>query len=178
MAKRNIRDLELQGKKVLMRVDFNVPMKNGVITDKNRIIQAVPTINYALDRGAKVILFSHLGRVKTEEDLKKNSLEPVARELAIQLGKKVVFIDATRGKVLEDAINELKDGEVLMFQNTRYEDLDGKKESKNNPELGENTMKGQKILGEQLMLAIQMKKDKEKAFKKKKEDEKRRTKEL
>ena len=136
MAKRNIRDLELQGKKVLMRVDFNVPMKNGEITDKNRIIQALPTINYALDHGAKVILFSHLGRVKTEEDLKKNSLEPVARELAIQLGKKVVFIDATRGKVLEDAINELKDGEVLMFQNTRYEDLDGKKESKNNPELG------------------------------------------
>ena len=104
MAKRNIRDLELQGKKVLMRVDFNVPMKNGEITDKNRIIQALPTINYALDHGAKVILFSHLGRVKTEEDLKKNSLEPVARELAIQLGKKVVFIDATRGKVLEDAI--------------------------------------------------------------------------
>ena len=136
MAKRNIRDLELQGKKVLMRVDFNVPMKNGEITDKNRIIQALPTINYALDHGAKVILFSHLGRVKTEEDLKKNSLEPVARELAIQLQKKVVFIDATRGKVLEDAINELKDGEVLMFQNTRYEDLDGKKESKNNPELG------------------------------------------
>ena len=136
MAKRNIRDLELQGKKVLMRVDFNVPMKNGVITDKNRIIQALPTINYAIEHGAKVILFSHLGRVKSEEDLKKNSLEPVARELAIQLQKKVVFIDATRGKVLEDAINDLQDGEVLMFQNTRYEDLDGKKESKNNPELG------------------------------------------
>ena len=136
MAKRNIRDLELQGKKVLMRVDFNVPMKNGVITDKNRIIQALPTINYAIEQGAKVILFSHLGRVKSEEDLKKNSLEPVARELAIQLQKKVVFIDATRGKVLEDAINDLQDGEVLMFQNTRYEDLDGKKESKNNPELG------------------------------------------
>ena len=136
MAKRNIRDLELQGKKVLMRVDFNVPMKNGVITDKNRIIQALPTINYAIEHGAKVILFSHLGRVKSAEDLKKNSLEPVARELAIQLQKKVVFIDATRGKVLEDAINDLQDGEVLMFQNTRYEDLDGKKESKNNPELG------------------------------------------
>ncbi len=136
MAKRNIRDLELKGKKVLMRVDFNVPMKNGVITDKNRIIQALPTINYAIEHGAKVILFSHLGRVKSEEDLKKNSLEPVARELAIQLQKKVVFIDATRGKVLEDAINDLQDGEVLMFQNTRYEDLDGKKESKNNPELG------------------------------------------
>ena len=95
MAKRNIRDLELQGKKVLMRVDFNVPMKNGEITDKNRIIQALPTINYALDHGAKVILFSHLGRVKTEEDLKKNSLEPVARELAIQLGKTDIIPTST-----------------------------------------------------------------------------------
>ena len=134
--KKSIRDLSLTGKKVLMRVDFNVPMKNGVITDKNRIVQALPTINYALEQGAKVILFSHLGRVKTEEDFAKNNLEPVARELALQLNKKVVFINATRGTVLENAINELQDGEVLMFQNTRYEDADGKKESKNNPDLG------------------------------------------
>lgn len=136
MAKRSIRDLELKGKKVLMRVDFNVPMKGGVITDKNRIIQALPTIKYAIEQGGKVILFSHLGRVKTIEDCAKNSLAPVAAELEKQLGQKVTFIPATRGKALEDAINALKDGEVLMFENTRFEDVDGKKESKNNPELG------------------------------------------
>ena len=136
MAKRNIRDLELKGKKVLMRVDFNVPMKDGVITDKNRIVQALPTINYALGQGAKVILLSHLGRVKSEADLAKNTLEPVARELAAQLRKKVVFIGATRGTVLEESIEALQEGEVLMIQNTRYEDLEGKCESKNNAELG------------------------------------------
>ena len=136
MAKKNIRDVELNNKKVLMRVDFNVPMKNGVITDTNRIVQALPTINYALDHGAKVILFSHLGRVKEEADLKKNDLAPVAAKLEELLKKPVKFVNATRGKELEDAINNMKSGEVVMFQNTRYEDLDGKKESKNDPELG------------------------------------------
>lgn len=136
MAKKNIRDIELKGKKVLMRVDFNVPMKNGVITDTNRIVQALPTINYALEHGAKVILFSHLGRVKEEKDLAKNDLAPVAKKLAELLKKEVKFVNATRGKELEDAINAMAEGEVVMFQNTRYEDLDGKKESKNDPELG------------------------------------------
>ena len=136
MAKKNIRDIVLTGKKVLMRVDFNVPMKNGVITDTNRIVQALPTINYALEQGAKVILFSHLGRVKEEKDLAKNDLAPVAVKLAELLGKPVKFVNATRGAELEDAINNMECGEVVMFQNTRYEDLDGKKESKNNPELG------------------------------------------
>ena len=136
MAKKNIRDFELNGKKVLMRVDFNVPMKNGVITDTNRIVQALPTINYALDHGAKLILFSHLGRVKEEADLAKNDLAPVAKKLEELLKKPVKFINATRGKELEDAINNMKNGEVVMFQNTRYEDLNGKKESKNDPELG------------------------------------------
>ncbi len=136
MAKKNIRDIELQGKKVLMRVDFNVPMKNGEITDTNRIVQALPTINYALEQGAKVILFSHLGRVKEEKDLAKNDLAPVAKKLAELLKKEVKFINATRGKELEDAIANMNPGEVVMFQNTRYEDLDGKKESKNDPELG------------------------------------------
>lgn len=136
MSKRSIRDLDLNGKKVLMRVDFNVPMKDGVITDKNRIVQALPTISYALEQGGKVILFSHLGRVKTAEDCAKNSLAPVAKELEKELGKKVTFVPATRGKELEDAINSLQNGEVLMFENTRFEDVDGKKESKNNQELG------------------------------------------
>ncbi len=136
MAKKNIRDIELKGKKVLMRVDFNVPMKNGEITDTNRIVQALPTINYALEHGAKVILFSHLGRVKEEKDLAKNDLAPVAKKLSELLKKEVKFVNATRGKELEDAIANMAEGEVVMFQNTRYEDLDGKKESKNDPELG------------------------------------------
>ena len=136
MAKKSIKDLELQGKKVLIRVDFNVPMKDGVITDDNRIVQALPTINYALEQGAKVILFSHLGRVKEEKDLAKNNIAPVAEKLATMVNAPVKFVNATRGKELEDAINNMNVGEIVMFQNTRYEDLEGKKESKNDPELG------------------------------------------
>jgi phosphoglycerate kinase len=136
MAKKTIRDVELKGKKVLIRVDFNVPMKNGVITDDNRIVQALPTIKYAIKEGGKVILFSHLGRVETEEDKKNNSLAPVAKKLEELLGQKVVFVPVTRGKELENAITNLKNGEVVMFENTRFEDVEGKKESKNNPELG------------------------------------------
>ena len=136
MAKKSIKDLNLKGKKVLMRVDFNVPMKDGVITDDNRIVQALPTINYALEQGAKVILFSHLGRVKEEKDLAKNNIAPVAEKLATMVNANVKFVNATRGAELEQAIAEMKKGEIVMFQNTRYEDLEGKKESKNNPELG------------------------------------------
>ena len=96
MAKKNIRDVELKGKKVLIRVDFNVPMKDGEITDKNRIVQALPTIKYALEQGGKVILFSHLGRVKSEADKASNTLAPVAVELEKLLGQKVTFIAETR----------------------------------------------------------------------------------
>jgi phosphoglycerate kinase len=136
MAKKIVRDLKVEGKKVLIRVDFNVPMKDGVITDDNRIVQAIPTIKDVLDRHAKVILFSHLGRVKTEEDKLGKSLAPVALKLAEYLGQEVKFVPFTRGPELEAAIDALKDGEVLMFENTRFEDIDGKKESKNDPELG------------------------------------------
>ena len=136
MSKKTIKDVELKGKKVLMRVDFNVPMKGGVITDTNRIVQALPTIKYALEQGAKLIVFSHLGRVKDEADLAKNDLAPVAKKLEEMLGQPVTFINATRGELLENAVNALQEGEILMFQNTRYEDLNGKKESKNDPELG------------------------------------------
>ena len=136
MSKKTIKDVELKGKKVLMRVDFNVPMKAGVITDTNRIVQALPTIKYALQQGAKLVVFSHLGRVKDEADLAKNDLAPVAKKLEEMLGQPVPFINATRGAALEEAVAALKEGEILMFQNTRYEDLNGKKESKNDPELG------------------------------------------
>ena len=136
MAKKIVTDLDVKGKKVLMRVDFNVPMKDGKITDDNRIVAALPTIKYVLENGGKVIAFSHLGKVKTEEDLAKKSLKAVSERLAELLGQPVKFGPATRGAELEAAVAELKDGEIMMFENTRFEDLDGKKESKNDPELG------------------------------------------
>ena len=136
MNKKTVKDVELNGKKVLVRVDFNVPMKDGKITNDNLIVAALPTIKYILENGGRAILFSHLGKVKTEEDKASKSLRPAAERLAELLGKDVKFIPETRGAELEAAIAELKDGEVLMFENTRFEDLDGKKESKNDPELG------------------------------------------
>ena len=137
MSKLTVKDIRLKGKKVLIRVDFNVPMNDeGVITDDNRITAAIPTIEYVINQGGRAILFSHLGRVKTEDDKAKNSLKPVQERLQALLGKPVKFIPHTRGKELEQAISALKDGELLMFENTRFEDIDGKKESKNDPELG------------------------------------------
>lgn len=136
MAKKIVTDLQVEGKKVLVRVDFNVPLKDGVITDDNRIVQALPTIKYLIDHNAKVILFSHLGKVKSEEDKAKLSLRPVAERLSELLEKPVSFVPETRGEKLEAAINALNEGDVLLFENTRFEDLDGKKESKNDPELG------------------------------------------
>ncbi|EMD2041587.1 phosphoglycerate kinase [Listeria monocytogenes] len=136
MAKKVVTDLDLKDKKVLVRVDFNVPMKDGKITNDNRIVAALPTIEYILEQNGKAILFSHLGKVKTEEDKEGKSLRPVAARLSELLGKEVKFVPTTRGPELEKAIDELKDGEVLLFENTRFEDIDGKKESKNDPELG------------------------------------------
>lgn len=139
MAKKLVTDLNVTGKKVIVRVDFNVPLKNGEITDDNRIVAALPTIKYLVENGARVILLSHLGKIdykKTEEEIaaakKKNNMAPVAKRLAEHLpDRKVVFVDATRGEAVEKAVNELKDGEVLLLQNTRYE----KGESKNDEEL-------------------------------------------
>lgn len=134
--KKTIRDFDLNNKKVIIRVDFNVPMKDSIITDDNRIVESLPTIKYALENGAKVILMSHLGRVKEENDKQKNNLLPVANRLSELLNKEVTFVDGTRGLELEIKIDLLKQGQVLLMQNTRYEDLDGKKESNNDPELG------------------------------------------
>ncbi|ATC61204.1 phosphoglycerate kinase [Lactococcus raffinolactis] len=136
MAKLTVKDVELTGKKILVRVDFNVPLKDGVITNDNRITAALPTINYILEQGGRAILFSHLGRVKEEADKAGKSLAPVAKALSEKLGKEVVFTGTTRGAELEAAIDALKDGEILLVENTRFEDIDGKKESKNDPELG------------------------------------------
>ena len=133
MTKRTVKDLDVAGKKVLVRCDFNVPRKDGVITDDNRIVMALPTIKYLIDNNAKVVLFSHLGKVKTDEDKVKNNLECVAVRLGELLpGTKVTFVPVTRGPELEEAVNALNDGEIVLVQNTRYE----KGESKNDPELG------------------------------------------
>ena len=132
-----VKDVDLKGKKVLVRVDFNVPVKDGVITNDNRITAALPTIKYILEQGGRAILFSHLGRVKEEADKEGKSLAPVAADLAAKLGQEVKFIPGvTRGAELEAAVNALEDGQVLLVENTRFEDVDGKKESKNDPELG------------------------------------------
>ncbi|WP_367329106.1 phosphoglycerate kinase [Limosilactobacillus sp.] len=140
MAKLTVEDLSLEGKKVLMRVDFNVPIKDGVVGDDNRIVAALPTIKYVIDHGGRAILFSHLGRIKKEEDKPGLSLRPVAERLSNLLNKPVTFVPVTEGKQLEDAIDNMNNGDVLLVQNTRYEDVkDGeyvKRESGNDPELG------------------------------------------
>lgn len=134
--KKTIRDFDLSNKKVIIRVDFNVPIKDNKILDDNRIVMSLQTINYAIEKGAKVILMSHLGRVKEESGKDKNSLKIVSNRLSELLKKKVIFVSNTRGKELEDKINNLKSGEVLLMENTRFEDLDGKLESGNDDALG------------------------------------------
>jgi phosphoglycerate kinase len=137
MSKLTLRDLDVSNKKVIVRVDFNVPIKNGVITDDNRIVQALPTINYLLERKAKLIIMSHLGKVdhkdpeKTASDKAKNNMAPVALRLGELVDAPVTFVSETRGPALEAAVNALQGGDIVVVQNTRYE----KGESKNDPEL-------------------------------------------
>ncbi|MDP2814109.1 MAG: phosphoglycerate kinase, partial [Erysipelotrichaceae bacterium] len=137
MAKMTVRDLDVKGKKVIVRVDFNVPIKEGKIKDDNRIVQALPTINYLVEHGAKVILMSHLGKVDHKDpeqkaaDMAKNNMAPVAARLAELVNTKVSFVDQTKGELLEVAIAKLNEGEIVLMQNTRYE----KGESKNDADL-------------------------------------------
>lgn len=133
--KKTIKDFNLEGKRVIIRVDFNVPIKDSKITDDNRIKESLETINYAIENNAKVILLSHLGRVKEEADLEKNDLSIVVPRLEELLGKKVTFVNSTRGSVVESAIENMQNKDVVLLQNTRYEDLYGNLESSNDPEL-------------------------------------------
>ena len=133
---KTIHNLKLENKKVLIRCDFNVPIKNGKIIDDTRIKESLETINYCIENKAKIILFSHLGRVKDENDKKDKTLKPVAKRLSELLNKDVIFINETRGEKLEKAIEKLDCGDILLVENTRFEDIDGKKESKNDKELG------------------------------------------
>ncbi len=134
--KKTIKDFDLNNKKVIIRCDFNVPIKEGNIEDDNRIVQSLTTIKYAIENNAKVILMSHLGRIKEEGDKEKNTLRPVAERLADLLNKPVTFVHKTRGPELEEAINKLNPGDVLLMENTRWEDVPGNLESGNDPELG------------------------------------------
>lgn len=137
MTKLTVKDLNVKGKKVLVRADYNVPMNDaGEITNSSRINGSLPTIDYLLDEGASVILFSHLGRVKKEEDKAGKSLKPVSDYLK-EKGYDITFVPETRGQELEEAAENLKAGELLLVENTRYEDIDGKKESTNDEYLAE-----------------------------------------
>ena len=124
---KTIKDINIEGKKVIIRCDFNVPIKDGKIIDDTRIKASLKTINYCLEHNAKVILLSHLGRVKEEADLKKNDLAPVATRLSELLDKKVTFVSVTTGQTVEDAVSNMKEKDIVLLQNTRYEDLDGKR---------------------------------------------------
>lgn len=134
--KKTIRDYDLNNKKVIIRVDFNVPMKDGVILDDTRIRESLPTIKYALMNNAKVILMSHLGRIKTEKDKENLSLKNVCKRLSQLLNKEVIFVPFTRGLELEKSIENMEQGDIVLMENTRFEDLNGNLESGNDSDLG------------------------------------------
>lgn len=133
--KKTIRDFDLNNKKVIIRCDFNIPVSNNEIIDDNRIKSSLKTINYAVNSGAKVILMSHLGKIKDEKDKKHNSLKIVADYLKNIYGRKLFFSKYTKGKELETKIENLKNGEILLIENTRFEDVPDNMESNCNLKL-------------------------------------------
>ena len=133
--KKTIRDFDFNNKTVIVRCDFNVPIKDNKIIDDTRIVKALKTINYLIDNNAKIILMSHLGRIKTKEDIKENSLYLVKLKLEELLNKKISFSSVTRGSELEEKVKALHPKDILLVENTRFEDLEDKKESSNNQEL-------------------------------------------
>ena len=129
---KRIENIDIENKKVLIRVDFNVPLNKDLeITDDNRIKESLETINYCLEKNCKVILLSHLGKVKTEEDKENKSLKVVSKRLSELLEKEVLFIPKTRGKEIDEAVLNMKERDIILLENTRFEDLNGKLESGN-----------------------------------------------
>lgn len=131
--KKTIKDFDLNNKRVIIRVDYNVPIKDGVITDDNRIVASLDTINYALNNGAKIILLSHLGRIKEENDKAKNDLKPVALALSKLINRDVKFISDTDFNKIREELDG--DFDIALLQNTRYYDLDNNMESGNSEDL-------------------------------------------
>src|SRR5271168_2045280 len=119
MNKLTIKDLDLRGKRVFIRVDFNVPLKDGVVTDDTRIRETIPTLKLAIEKGARLVLASHLGRPKGGPDA-KYSLKPAAKKLEELLGKPVVFAADCAGSSTEAQSKSIKDGEVLLLENVRF----------------------------------------------------------
>lgn len=132
---RKLKNIKVENKKVIVRVDYNVPIKNGLVLDNNRIIQSLETINYLIEHNAKIILMSHIGKVKKVEDKMLNTLKPVKIELEKILNKKIYFAEELKGKALESQINSLKPGEILLMENTRYMDIPDNLESSCDEEL-------------------------------------------
>ena len=133
---KSIEDINIDNKTLIIRCDLNVPLKDNKITDDNRIKMSLKTINYAIDHNCKVIILSHLGRVKTLEDKKTYSLLPVCKRLEELLSRTVTFVNETRGSVLEETVKNMKNKDIVLVENTRFEDLDNQKESKCDMELG------------------------------------------
>ena len=126
---KNIENVNVENKRVIVRVDFNVPIKNGKVVDDTRIVSALKTINYLIDNKAKVILLSHLGRVASSEDMQKNTLEPVAKHLSTLIHTPIYFVPITRGELLDETVKNMQKGEIVLVENTRYEDYPKKLES-------------------------------------------------
>lgn len=135
--KKTIKDFKLDNKRVLIRVDFNVPIEDGKIVDDTRIKEALPTIRYAIENNSKVILISHLGRVKTIEDKKDNSLKIVSLRLSELLGKNVIFIESLEYGDIKNTIENMNYGDVCLLENSRFYDIDGDLESGNSIKLSE-----------------------------------------
>ena len=127
--KKTVLDYKVKGKKVILRCDLNVPIKDGIIMDDTRIKESTKTIKHLVMNGAKVIILSHLGRIKDESDKLSNSLLPVAKRLSEILGMAVNFIPYTRGSEVDNAISNMNNGDIVMLENTRFEDLNGNLES-------------------------------------------------
>ena len=119
----------VKGKKVIVRVDYNVPIKNGKILDDNRIVASLKTINYLIKNKAKIILLSHLGRVKSEEDKEKQSLNIVAQHLSTLVKVPVYFVPVTRGELLKETVDNMLNSEIVLVENTRFEDVPKDRES-------------------------------------------------
>lgn len=134
---KTIKDIDLKNKKVVIRVDYNVPMENGIIKDSSKIKKSLRSINYLLENNCRVVILSHFGRIKSEEDKAKNSLKIVAKELANLLGKNVKFLDNCYGDKVKSIVDNCGLGEVILLENTRFMDIYEKKESGNDLALAE-----------------------------------------